>query len=281
MDIGEPVIERERILFLDDDDFGPQHVIIITGAAAGIGRACCVAAAANNLTVVGLDCNQEGGEETWRFIHDMGGRMEFVNTDLMDDDQINAAVDQAAGMGAVKYLLNVAGMQHIDFIEDFPMEVYDRMQRVMIRAPFMLSKLCIPHFKNTADQKGVVGNMASVHGHITTMAKASYNISKFALRGLTQSITAEGRGQIRAFTVSTGFVRTALAMGQVPGQAKARGISPEEVVTDVMCGHARVKELMDPIGVANLFIFGISKFSRHLAGGDLLFDGGMVLTYGD
>ena len=155
------------------------------------------------------------------------------------------------------------------------------MQRLMTRAPFLLSKLAIPHMKNSSDGTGVIGHMSSAHGHITTLAKSSYNISKFALRALAQSISAEGDGQIRSFTVSTGFVKTGLAMKQVPDQAKKRGISEEAVVRDVMLGDSRVKEMMTPIEVANLFIFGLSRHARYLVGGDLLFDGGMVLTYAE
>ncbi|MBW1818540.1 MAG: SDR family oxidoreductase, partial [Deltaproteobacteria bacterium] len=109
--------------------------------------------------------------------------------------------------------------------------------------------------------------------------KPVYNITKFGLRGLTQSIAAEGEGKVRAFTVSTGFVRTPLALNQIPAQAAQRGISEEEVVRDVMMGASRIKEMMTPVEVANLFLFGFSRFSNYLIGGDLLFDGGMVLTY--
>jgi 3-hydroxybutyrate dehydrogenase len=125
----------------------------------------------------------------------------------------------------------------------------------------------------------VVANMASVHGHICTRNKPVYNITKFGLRGLSQSISAEGEGKIRSFTVSTGFVKTPLALNQIPAQAKQRGITSEEVVRDVMMGRSRIKEMMAPIEVANLFILGISRHGRYLVGGDLLFDGGMVLTY--
>ena len=82
-----------------------------------------------------------------------------------------------------------------------------------------------------------------------------------------------------AFTVSTGFVKTALALGQIPAQAKQRGISEEEVVTNVMMGSSRVKEMMSPVEVGNLFVLGFSRFSKYLLGGDLLFDGGIVSTY--
>jgi 3-hydroxybutyrate dehydrogenase len=98
---------------------------------------------------------------------------------------------------------------------------------------------------------------------------------------LTQSLAAEGMGKIRAFSVSTGFVKTALTLKQIPIQAKQRGISPKEVVQEVMLGNSRVKEMMTPLEVANLFIFGFSRFAKYLVGGDLLFDGGMVLTYAE
>jgi 3-hydroxybutyrate dehydrogenase len=153
------------------------------------------------------------------------------------------------------------------------------MQRIMLRAPFYLSKLAIPHMKKTADGTGVIGNMASVHAHICTVNKPVYNITKFGLRALSQSISAEGAGKVRSFTVSTGFVKTPLALNQIPAQAKQRGITPEEVVADVMMGKSRIKEMMSPIEVGNLFVFGFSRFARYLIGGDLLFDGGMTLTY--
>jgi 3-hydroxybutyrate dehydrogenase len=210
---------------------------------------------------------------------DMGGQMVFRKTDLSKDDDVKNAVAEAAKIGSIKYLANIAGIQHIDSIENFPMEKYDLMQNIMLRAPFLLSKLCIPHMKKSKGGTGVVGNMSSVHGHICTMNKPVYNITKFGLRALSQSISAEGQGKIRSFSVSTGFVKTGLALKQIPAQAEQRGISQEEVVRDVMMGTSRIKEMMAPIEVGNLFIFGFSRYGKYLIGGDLLFDGGMVLTY--
>ena len=219
MDINEPVITREEILFLDDASFNPDNVIIVTGAATGIGRATAVAAAANGLMTVGLDINEAEGKRTVEMARELGGQMIFMPCDLTKDDDMTRSVAEAAKLGTLRYLINVAGLQHIDFIEDFPMEKYDLMQQIMVRAPFYLSKLCIPYMKKSADGKGVVGNMSSAHGHICTMAKASYNISKFALKALSQSISAEGEGKVRSFTVSTAFVKTPLALGQIPSQA--------------------------------------------------------------
>ena len=76
------------------------------------------------------------------------------------------------------------------------MEKYDLMQRLMLRAPFLLSKLTIPYMRRNGDGTGVIGHMASIHAHICTKNKPVYNITKFGLRALAQSIAAEGEGKI-------------------------------------------------------------------------------------
>lgn len=277
--IREPEIRPEDILKVEDEDFNINNVCIVTGAGSGIGRATAIAASANNLMTVGLDIDAAAGKKTQQLARKMGGQMIFIKTDLTKDADMEHAVREAAKLGRIRYLTNIAGIQHIDSVENFPMAKYDQMMSIMLRAPFYLSKLVIPYFKQNDDGKGVIGNMSSVHGHICTLNKPAYNITKFGLRALSQSIAAEGEGKIRSFTVSSGFVRTQLALNQIQAQAKQRHITPAKVVKDVMMGKSRIKEMMSPIEVGNLFIFGYSRFAIYLNSGDLLFDGGMTLTY--
>ena len=281
MDISEPKIKKEEIVTLNDDQFNGDNICLVSGAGTGIGRAIAIAASANKLMTVGLDINEEEGKKTQELAREMGGQMAFIKTDLAKDEDIEYAIKEAAKLGNIRYVANIAGIQHIDSIENFPMEKYDLMQRIMLRAPFYISKLTMPYMKKNSDGIGVIGNMTSVHAHICTLNKPVYNITKFGLRALTQSIAAEGDGKIRSFSVSTGFIKTPLALNQIPSQAEQRGITPEEVIRDVMMGSSRIKEMMTPVEVANLFLFGFSNFSKYLIGGDLLFDGGMVLTYAE
>ncbi|WP_227131517.1 SDR family oxidoreductase [Halorubellus salinus] len=274
-------ITADDILFVDDDHFATKNVCIVTGAGSGIGQATALAAAANGLTVLATDIDADGLQATQAKADDLdvAGGVETTVADLTTDADHDRIVDDAAALGTVRYLANVAGIQHIDAVEDFPMEKYDQMHEIMLRAPLSLAKRTIPHIRGTEDGVGAVGNMASVHGHYVTADKVGYNVSKFGLRGLTQSIAAEGGNGLRAFSISTGYVKTPLVTDQIPDTAEQRGISVDEVIEDVMLGQSRVKEMMDPVDVANLFVFGFSSHADHLNGGDLCFDGGMTLTY--
>ncbi|MFC7132319.1 MULTISPECIES: SDR family oxidoreductase [Salinibaculum] len=281
-DVTEPPeVTADDIQTVDDEHFTSETVAIVTGGASGIGRATAVALASNGLTVVATDVDEEGLAETVdrAAACDADGTVETVTANLVDEDEIAAMVTAAAELGDVRYVANIAGLQHISPIEEFPTEKFDLMHDVMLRGPFLVAKHAIPHIRETDDGVGAIGNMASIHGHIATKDKVAYITAKFGLRGLTQCIAAEGGGDLRGFSVSTGYVKTPLVTNQIPDTAEERDISEQEVVEDVMLGESRVKEMMEPVDVANLFTFGFSKRGRHLNGGDLTWDGGHLYTY--
>ncbi len=276
-----PELTADDVLSVPDSHFTEENVAIVTGAASGIGRATALVLAANGLTTVATDVDEAGLDGTVEKSEalDVDGSVVQAPADLTDDAALDALVDAAADEGQIRFLANIAGLQHISSIEEFPMDMWDTMYEVMLRAPMYLSKLTIPHIKASDDGRGVIGNMSSVHGHYVTQDKAAYNTMKFGLRGLTQSIAAESDGNVRSFSVSTGYVKTQLVLDQIADTAESRGISEQEVVEDVMLGQARLKEMMEPVEVGNLFALGFSKHARHLNGGDLLWDGGYVHTY--
>ncbi|MFC3476266.1 SDR family NAD(P)-dependent oxidoreductase [Halobacterium litoreum] len=279
MSVEPPTLEREDVHEIADERFTGESVALVTGAASGIGRATALALAVNGVTVAALDVDEDGLAETVADADDLGaeGDVHATPADLTDDDEVIAAVEAAAELGDLRWVANVAGLQHVAPLEEFPMDVYDTMQAVMVRAPTLIAKHALPHIR--ASGGGAVGNMASVHGHYVTSDKVAYNVAKFGLRGLTQSIAAEGDGDVRSFSVSTGYVKTPLVVDQIPDTAEERGISEREVVEDVMLGQSRATEMMEPVDVANLFVLGFSELGSHLNGGDLRFDDGMTLTY--
>ncbi|MFC7059483.1 SDR family oxidoreductase [Halovenus salina] len=280
-ELSAPELSRDDLLVLDDPRFTRDTVAIVTGAASGIGRATAVALAANGLTVVGADIDDDGLAETERLAAavDAEGKIDCVQTDLTDEDDVDAMVAAASDDGQLRYVANIAGMQHIDPISEFPMNKYDLLQDVMVRAPFVLSKCAMPHIKAADDGVGAIANMSSVHGHYATRDKAAYITAKHAITGLTRAIAAEGDGTLRGFSVSVGYVLTPLMLDQIADTAESRGISEQAVVEDVMLGQARTKTMMTPAEVANLFVFGFSQHANHLNGSDLCWDGGYTTTY--
>ncbi len=140
-------------------------------AASGIGRATAVAAAANNLLTVGLDLNEEEAKRPSKWPGTLGGRMVFIPTDLTRDEDIEHAVVEAAKLGTIRYVANIAGIQHIDSVDNFPMEKYDLMQKIMLRAPFLSVQADNSPHEEEPIRNCVIGNMASVHGHICTVNK--------------------------------------------------------------------------------------------------------------
>jgi 3-hydroxybutyrate dehydrogenase len=279
--LTEPELTADDLLVLEDPHFGPDTVAVVTGAASGIGQATAVALAANGLTVVGADIDEDGLAETVDLASgvDAPGEILAVPTDLTDDGDVDAMIEAAAGEGNLRYVANIAGMQHIASIPEFPMEQYDLLLDVMLRSPFLTAKRAMPHIRATDDGVGAIANMSSVHGHYATQDKPAYITAKHGLQGLTRAIAAEGEGSLRGFSVSVGYVLTPLMVNQIEDTAEERGISEQAVVEDVMLGQARTKEMMTPAAVANLFVFGFSGHGTHLNGGDLLWDGGYTTTY--
>jgi 3-hydroxybutyrate dehydrogenase len=268
-------------LRIDDPYFTTDSVAVVTGAASGIGQATAVALADNGLTVVGADVDEDGLTETEEMVEEFGADGRFVGsvTDLTDDEDVEAVVAAAAEEGDLRFVANIAGMQHIASIKNFPMAKYDLLTDIMLRSPFKMAQAAIPHIEDTDDGVGAIANMSSVHGHYATKDKPAYITAKHGLTGLTRAIAAEGNGTLRSFTVSVGYVLTPLMVNQIEDTSEERGISKQEVIEDVMLGQARTKEMMTPAEVANMFVFGLSSHAKHLNGADLLFDGGYTHTY--
>lgn len=263
------------ILKIDDPDFRQENVCIVTSCGSILGRAVAIAAAVNNLMVVGADTNVVDAEKTAETAQALGGMMRVVRADMRKNRDIERVVDAAEISGAIKFLANIASVFHSDIARKMPLEQYDFTEPLMLRAPYYLSLLVIPQMKQRPEECGVIINMASIQAHDIPAEMPVMNIIDAGLQGLNRAVSSEGNGSVRSFTAGAGFVKTFSTQDRNDGRTMKSGMISEHVVVDMLKGKRRI--MMNPTDVANLFIFGFSRNSTHLAGEDLLPEGSTIL----
>jgi len=238
-----------------------NKVAVVTGGASGIGRAVAERCAADGAQVVIGDVQVEAGRAVAQRI---GGL--FVESDLSRRADCQALVEQALeAFGAVHILVNNAGFQHIDPIEVFPEDTWDRLLAVMLTAPFLLTKYAWPAMR--AQGWGRVVNIASIHGLVASPFKSAYITAKHGLIGLTRVAALEGGEHgITVNAICPAYVRTPLVEDQIADQARTRGLSPENVIQNVMLEPAAVKRLIEPEEVADLVAYLCSAAAGVVTG---------------
>ena len=244
-----------------------NKVAVVTGGASGIGRAVCERLAADGAHVVIGDIQAEAGEQV---ADKLGGI--FVQGDLSRREDCRALIARATeAYGAVHILVNNAGFQHVDPVEDFSEDTWDKMISLMLTAPFLLTKYAWPSMK--AQQWGRVVNIDSIHGLVASPFKSGYISAKHGLIGLTRTTALEG-GEcgITVNAICPAYVRTPLVENQVADQARTRGISPEEVIEKVMLAPAAIKRLIEPEQVADFVAYLCSETAGVITGAALTMD---------
>ncbi|QLJ03637.1 3-hydroxybutyrate dehydrogenase [Streptomyces sp. NEAU-sy36] len=236
--------------------------VLVTGAAAGIGRACAEGFAAAGAEVYVVDRAAEAAKEVARVI---GGIA--VVADLSQADAVDALPDDA------DIVVNNAGLQHVAPVHEFPPERFALIQRVMVEAPFRILRRTLPHMY--AREWGRVVNISSVHGLRASAYKSAYVAAKHALEGLSKVVALEGAAHgVTSNCVNPGYVRTALVEEQVADQARAHGISEAEVLDRVFLDRTAIKRLIEPEEVAEAALWLCTARSGHITGGSIPLDGG-------
>jgi len=244
-----------------------KKVAVITGGASGIGLAVCERLAADGAHVVIGDVQAEAGEKA---AIKLGGL--FVHGDLSRREDCRTLIDRAIeAYGTIHILINNAGFQHIDPVEEFPEDTWDKMISLMLTAPFLLTKYAWPSMK--AQQWGRVVNIDSIHGLVASPFKSAYISAKHGLVGLTRATALEG-GEfgITVNAICPAYVRTPLVENQVTDQARTLGISPEDVIKKVMLAPAAIKQLIEPDQVADLVAYLCAETAGVITGSTLTMD---------
>jgi 3-hydroxybutyrate dehydrogenase len=240
-----------------------RKAVLITGAASGIGLAMARAFAREGARVLLHDVRDASG-----LAEELGGV--FLQADLSHPEEVEALGRRVAELG-VDILVNNAGFQHIDPVEDFPLETWQKMIQVMLTAPFQLIKALLPGMKRKG--WGRVINVASVHGLVASPYKSAYISAKHGLIGLTKTVALEaGPHGITVNAIAPAYVRTPLVEGQIQDQARTLGISEEEVTEKVFLAQAAIKRLIEPEEVAELALFLASDKAAAITGAVLPID---------
>ncbi len=241
-------------------------IAVVTGAASGVGKAIAQRLAADGAKVVVADISEHGAEVA----KSLGGV--FVRADSAQRADCKTLIDATlARYGTVHILVNNAGFQHVSPIEDFPEDMWDKMQAVMLTAPFLLTRYCWPAMKQQG--WGRVVNIASVHGLVASPYKAGYVAAKHGLIGLTRTTALEGGAYgITVNAICPAYVRTPLVDNQVADQAKTRGIPESEVIEQIMLEPAAVKRLIEPAEVADFVAYLCTPAAGVITGSALTMD---------
>jgi 3-hydroxybutyrate dehydrogenase len=237
------------------------RIALVTGGASGIGRACVQALADAGAKVHVVD--RDPGAEA--VATEVGGWAHVV--DLATPELIDTLPDQ------VDILVNNAGLQHVAPLHEFPPAMFDLLQQVMVTAPFLLIRRCLPHMY--ARGWGRIVNISSAHGLRASANKAAYVAAKHGLEGLSKVAALEAAAHgVTSNCVNPGYVRTPLVAGQIAAQAALHGIGADEVVERVLLDRAAVKRLIEPAEVAALVLWLCGEHAGALTGAALPMDGG-------
>jgi 3-hydroxybutyrate dehydrogenase len=212
-----------------------DKVAFITGSASGIGKEIAAVYAREGAKVVIADLNADAAGATAADLTATGAQALGVGVDVTNEDQVNAAVEQAAAaFGGIDILISNAGIQIVHPVEEFTFADWKKMLAIHLDGAFLTTKACLKHMY-AQGRGGSVIYMGSVHSKEASLLKAPYVTAKHGLIGLCKSVAKEGaKHNVRANVICPGFVRTPLVERQIPEQAKTLGITEEEVVRNVM-----------------------------------------------
>lgn len=235
---------------------------VVTGGAGGIGAACARALAARGAHVVVAD---RDGDAAAAVAADVGGEawaVDLADTAALEDLRLAADI-----------LVNNAGIQVVSPIEEFAPEDFRRIQRIMVEAPFLLIRAALPYMY--AGGWGRVVNISSVHGLVASAFKSAYVTAKHALEGLSKVTALEGAAHgVTSVCVNPGYVRTALVERQIADQARAHGISEDEVLEQVLLTQQAVKRMVEPDEVGSLVAWLTGPDAGMATGSSYVLDGG-------
>ena len=252
------------------------QLALITGSTSGIGLgiAEAFAAAGANLLINGFGPADEIEEIRARLATQYDVEVVYDGADMGRGDAIESMVKGAAErFGRLDILVNNAGIQHVAPIDEFPPEKWDAIIAINLSAAFHTIRHALPAMKQRGF--GRIVNVASAHALVASPFKSAYVAAKHGIAGLTKTVALEVAEQnITVNAVCPGYVLTPLVQKQIPDTAKARGISEDEVIRNVLLAAQPTRKFVTVEEVAALVLFLAGPQAASITGAVLPIEGG-------
>ena len=253
-----------------------DKVALITGSTSGIGLGIATGLAAQGCRIVLNGFGDAGEIEQLRadMSEKNGVEVIYSGADMSKGQEIETLVGEARErLGGLDIVVNNAGIQHVSPIEEFPPEKWDAILAISLSSTFHTTRLAVPGMK--AKGWGRIVNIASAHGLIASPFKSAYVAAKHGMVGFTKAVALEvAQSGITCNAICPGYVHTPLVDMQIDDTAKARGISREAVIKDVMLGEQPTKRFVTVEEITELTIFLCSDAGASITGTSVAIDGG-------
>jgi len=249
---------------------------VVTGSTSGIGLAIARAMAKEgaNVLINGFGKPEDIEKERAAIEADFGVKAIHSPADMTKPAEIAAMVALAEStFGSVDVLVNNAGIQFVSPIEDFPIEKWDQIIAINLTSAFHAIRAAVPGMKQRG--WGRIISTASAHSLVASPFKAAYVAAKHGIAGLTKTVALETATHgITVNCISPGYVWTPLVENQIPDTMKARGMTREQVINDVLLDSQPTKQFVTVDEVAAIAVFLCTDAAKQMTGANLSVDGG-------